>query len=103
MARLREPLLREIDGDDPLGAREPGADDRAEPDEPAPEDDARRSRLDASRVERGADPRREPAGEGRASLERRLAAHLRERDLGHHRVLGEGRRPHEVAQRLATA
>ena len=29
--------------------------------------------------------------------------HLRERDLGHDRVLGEGRRAHEMADRLAVA
>src|SRR5581483_1314628 len=31
----------------------------------------------------------------------RVAAHLREGDLRHHRVLGERRRPHEVPDRLA--
>ena len=100
VARLREPLLGEVDGDDPLGSCEPAADHGAEADEPAAEDDARRARLDLRRVERCADPGREAAGERRAAVERRLRAHLRERDLRHHGVLGERRRPHEVAQRL---
>ena len=59
--------------------------------------------LDPGRVERGADPGRETAGERRAPVERRLRAHLRERDLRHHRVLGERRGAHEVAQRLTVA
>ena len=93
----------EVDGDDPLRAGEAAADHGAEADEAAAEDDARRARLDARRVEGSADPRREPAREWRATVERRLGADLRERDLGHHRVLGEGRGAHEVAQRLAVA
>ncbi len=101
VAGALEASLREVDRDDPFGAGEPAADDGAEPDEPAAEDDARRARLDVRGVERGADPRREPAREGRAALERGLGGNLRERDLRHHRVLGEGRSAHEVADRLA--
>ena len=102
-ARLREPSLREVDRDDPLRAGEPAADHGAEADEAAAEDDARRAGLDPRRVERGADPGREPAGERGAAVERRLGADLRERDLGHHGVLGERRGAHEVPQRLAVA
>ena len=101
--RLGEPALREVDRDDPLGSRKPAADHGAKPDEAAAEDDARRARLDPRRVERGADPGREPARERRAAVERRFGADLRERDLRHHRVLREGRCAHEVAQRLAVA
>ena len=54
-------------------------------------------------VERRADPGREAARERRAAVERRLRAHLRERDLGHDGVLREGRGAHEVPQRLAAA
>ena len=43
-ARELEPVGREIDGDDALGALQPAAGDRAEPDEPGAEDDARRRR-----------------------------------------------------------
>ena len=103
VARLRETLLGEVDGDDPLGACEPAADHRAEADEAAAEDGADRAGLDARGVEGGADPGREPARERRAPFERRLRAHLRERDLGHDGVLREGRRAHEVAQRIAVA
>ena len=46
MASLREPPLGEVDGDDPVGAREPAADHGAEPDEAAAEDGAGRARLD---------------------------------------------------------
>ena len=45
VARLREPFLREVDRDDPPRAREPRADHRAEADEAAAEDGARRARL----------------------------------------------------------
>ena len=55
------------------------------------------------RVQRGADARREAARERRAPLERRLGRDLRERDLRHHRVLGERRRAHEVPHRLAAS
>ena len=85
------------------GSCEPAADHRAEAHEPAAEDDARRARLHVGGVERRADPGRKTAGERRAALERRLRRHLRERDLRHHRVLGEGGRAHEVAHRLAVA
>ena len=103
VARLREPSLGEVDRDDPLGAGEPAADHGAEADEAAAEDDARRAGLDPRRVERGADAGREAAGERCAAVERRLRADLRERDLGHHGVLRERRRAHEVPQRLAVA
>jgi hypothetical protein len=62
-----------------------------------------RPRLDLRRVQRRADPGREPAGERRAPVERCLRVHASERDLRDDRVLGEGRRAHEVPQRLAVA
>ena len=43
-ARELEPLRREVDGDDPLGALQPAAGDRAEADEAGAEDDAGRAR-----------------------------------------------------------
>ncbi len=99
--RLGQPVLREVDCDDPGGAGETAADHAAEPDEPAAEDDARRTGLDLRRVERRADAGREPAGEGRAAGERRLGIDSGERDLRDDGVLGERRGAHEVAQRLA--
>ena len=59
--------------------------------------------LDLGGSERRAEPGREAAGEQRGAVERRLGVDLRERDLRHHRVLGERRGAHEVAQRLAVA
>ncbi len=43
--RFREPLLGQVDGDDPLGAGEPAADHRSEADEAAAEDGADRAGL----------------------------------------------------------
>ena len=101
VARHPEPLLGEVDRDDPARVREPAPDDRAEADEPAAEHDAGRAGLDLGRVERRSDSGREPARERRTALERRLGRDLRQRDLREHRVLGERGRAHEVAQRLA--
>ena len=53
-------------------------------------------------VDRRAEAGRETAGEQRAGRPG-LRRDLRERDLGHHRVLGERARAHEVADRLAIA
>ena len=68
MARLGEALLREIERDDPLGAREARADHGAEADEPAAEHGHRRARLDLRRVEGGAEAGREAAGKRRAAF-----------------------------------
>ena len=102
-ARELEPLVREVDADDPLGALQAAAGDRAEADHAGAEDDARRAGLDPRGEHRRAEPGREAAREERRVLERRLGVDLRERDLRHHRVLGERRRAHEVAHRLAVA
>ncbi len=96
-AGLVEAALRKVDRDDALGAGEAAADHGTEPDEPAAEHDAGRAWLDLGRVERGADAGREPAGERRASVQRRFTVDLCQCDLGHHRVLRERRRAHEVA------
>ena len=48
-------------------------------------------------------PVESPQANRQAPVERRLGVDLRERDLGHHRVLGEGRGAHEVADLLAVA
>ncbi len=103
MPRLLEPVLREVDRDDPLRTCQPRPDHRPEPHESAAEDHARRPRLHAGGVESGPDPGREPARERGASVERSFRIDLRERDLGHHRVLRERRRAHEVPQLLPPA
>jgi hypothetical protein len=84
-------------------SRQPAADDRAETDHPGAEDDACRSGLDLRRVQRRAETGRKAAREQACVLERRLRIDLCERDLGHDGVLGEGGRPHEVADRFAVA
>ena len=70
---------------------------------PAPKTTHVEPGLDLRGVHRRADPGREPAREQARALERRLRRDLRECDLGHHGVLGERRRAHEVAHRLAVA
>jgi hypothetical protein len=100
-ARKLEPVVGEVDADDPLRALEAAARDRAEADHAGAEDDAGRAGLHFRGVHRRAEAGREAAGEEASAFERRLAGHLRERDLGHHGVLGERRGAHEVADRLA--
>jgi hypothetical protein len=56
-----------------------------------------------ARVDRRPEAGREAAGEEAGAVEGSVLAHVRERDLGHHGVLGEGRGAHEVAHRLAVA
>ena len=74
------------------------------PTRPQPEHGHRRARLDLRGEERGRRCLRgEPAGERGAASGRRLGIDLGQRDLGHHRVLREGRGAHEVAERLALA
>ena len=69
--------------------------------QPGTEDDAGRARLDRRGVHRRAEPRRQPAGEHARPVRRGLGADDSQRDLGHHRVLSERRRAHEMADRLA--
>jgi hypothetical protein len=98
-----EPLGREVDADDPLGPLQPAAGDGAEADHPGTEDGAGAARLHGGGVDRRAEAGREPAGEEAGVLEGRLRVDLRQGDLRHHRVLGEGRAAHEVADAIAVA
>src|SRR5207302_8215745 len=82
-------------------ALEAAAGNRAEADHAGAEDDAGRAGLHLRGVHRRAEAGREAAREEAGAVERRLAGHLRERYLGHHRVLGKGRGAHEVPDRLA--
>ena len=102
MQCILQAVLGQVDRDDALGTGQARANDGTEADETAAEDGDRRAALDLRRVERRADARREAAGERRTAVERRLGADLGKRDLGHHRVLGERRGAHKVAQLLAT-
>src|SRR5205823_14221578 len=99
--RLAQAIFGDVEREDSLGAREPRADHRTEPDQPAAEDRDGRSGLDLRGEEGGADSRRESARERRTTVEWSLGVDLRKRDLRHYRVLRERRRAHEVAQRLA--
>ena len=96
-----QPLLRRVHADDPLGALEPAAGHRAEADHPRAEDDAGAARLDLRAVHRRPEAGRQAAGEEAGRLERRVGRDLRERDLRHHRRLGERRAAHEVPELCA--
>src|SRR5438034_7484169 len=101
--RQLEPPRGEVDRDDPVRALQTAARDGAEPDHARAEDDAGRAGLHLRGVHRGAEPGREPTGEAARMLRRPLRADLGKRDLGHHRVLGEGGATHEVPDRLAVS
>jgi hypothetical protein len=100
-ARQLEPLVREIHAHDPRCALKAAAGDRAEAHHPGAEDNTRRAGRDVRRVDCGAEPGRETACEQAGAVERRLRIDLGERDLRHDRALREGRRAHEVTDRLA--
>ena len=93
----------EVDADDALGALQAAAGDRAEPDHSRAEDGAGAAGLHRGGVDRRPEAGREAAGEEAGVLERRLGVDLRQGDLRHHRVLGEGRAAHEVADPVAVA
>src|SRR5438477_7008603 len=99
-ARQFQPLVGEVDADDPLGALQSATRDRAETDHAGAEDDAGRAGLHPRGVDRRAEARRQAAGEEAGAVERRLLAHVRERDLGHDGVFRKSRAAHEVPDRL---
>ena len=70
-ARELEPLRRQVDAHDPLGALQAAAGDRAEPDHPGAEDDARRARAHRRPC---ASPRRGPSRARRRTGRRGRAA-----------------------------
>ena len=79
----------EVDGDDPLGARQPGALHDVEPDPAAADDGDRLAGSHPRPVERRADPGDDGAAEQRAEVERQLIGHLHEAvAMGQH-LLGE--------------
>src|SRR4029079_10945140 len=88
---------------DALRSLQAAAGHRTEADHAGAEDDAGRAGADLGRVDRGPEAGGETAGEEAGAVERGLAGDHRQRDLRHHRVLGEGRRAHEVADLLAAA
>ncbi len=97
----REPVLGQVNTDDPLGAPQATARDRSQPDHPGTEHDAGRALADAGGVHRRTQPSRQATGEQARMVGLGVGRDLRERDLRHHGVLGEGARSHEVSDRLA--
>ena len=123
VTRALEPLLGEVDRDDPLGTGEPAADDGAEPDEAAAEDDARRAGRTSAVYSaapipvarphaNGAQPSSDASGETFASaisgitvysakvdvpMKWRIGSPSRER-----RVVPSGRKPRPCWSRIAT-
>jgi len=75
--------------------------DDVEPDAPQPEDDGGRAQLHLGGVDHRADARGHAAADIADHVERGIAAHPGEGDLGHHRVVGEGRAAHVVMDRRA--
>ncbi|MDX6438457.1 MAG: S-(hydroxymethyl)glutathione dehydrogenase / alcohol dehydrogenase, partial [Gaiellaceae bacterium] len=98
-----ESLRRQVDADDPLGSLEAAAGHRAKPDHSRPKHHAGRTFFHFRGIDRRAEAGGEPAGEERGPIGRGLGGDLGQRDLRHHRVLGERAGAHEVAHRLAVA
>ena len=98
-----QPLGAHVHADDPLGALQPRAGDRAEADHARPEDGDRRALADGGGVHRRAQAGGQAAGEQAGAVQRRVGRDLGQGDLGHHGRLGERRGAHEVAHRLAAA
>ena len=92
---------RRIDDDHRAGAADPAAGEGAEADQSGAEHDAGRSGFHLGPVHRRCEAGRQPAREQADPIERRITPHLRQRDLRHDGVLGEGAGPHEVTYRLA--
>ena len=101
--RQLQPVVGQVHAHDPLGALQAAARHGAEADQAGAEHHARRALLDLGGVDRRAEPGREAAGERRRVRGRGVGADHRQRDLGHHGVLGERGRAHEVAHLLAAA
>ena len=95
---LRELALGrvEVDADDDVGPHQTQALDDVETDPAETEDHAVRARLDLRGVDHRPDAGSDAAPDVADLVERRVLAHLRQRNLGQHRVVGEGRRPHVV-------
>ena len=101
--RQIELLSLEVDRDDRRGASQGRALHDVQADAPAAEDDHGAAGLDPGGVEDGADTRDDAAGEQRRRCHRDVV--VDRHDLGgvHDDLLGEGGRPHAMADRLAFA
>ena len=91
----------DVDADDPVRADQLGALDDVEADAAEPEHDDVGARLDLGRLDDRADPGGDAAADVAAGLERRVLADLRDRDLGQHGEVREGRAAHVMEDGLA--
>ena len=103
-AELAAPFLAvgiDVDADDPVRADQLRALDDVEADPAEPEHDDVGAQLDLGGVDHRADAGRHAAADVAAGLERRVLADLRDRDLGQHGEVREGRAAHVMEDRLA--
>ena len=91
----------EVDADDHVGAGEPQPLDDVETDAAQPEHHAFGAGLHLGGVEDGADAGGDAAADVADLVEGSVFANLRDRDLGQHREIREGRGAHVVVQLLA--
>ena len=93
----------EVDADDLVGARHPGALDDVETDATEPEHRDIGAGPDLRGVDHGADAGGDAAADIADLVEGRVLAHLGERDLRQHGEIGEGRAAHVVEDLAAVA
>ena len=93
----------EVDADDLVGADHARALDHVEADAAEPEHDDIGARPDFRGVDDGADAGRDAAADVADLVERRVLAHLGERDLGQHGEVREGRAAHVMEHLAAVA
>jgi hypothetical protein len=91
----------EVDADDHVGAGQARALDHVEADAAEAEHHDVGAGLDLGGVDHRADAGGDAAADVADLVERRVLADLRQRDLGHHGVVGEGRGAHVVVHGLA--
>ena len=90
-----------VDADDHVRANQLKPLNHVEADAAEAEDDGIRARLDLGRVDHGADAGRHAAADIADRVEGRVFPDLGKGDLGHDRVIGEGRGAHIVEDLLA--
>src|SRR5262249_43484676 len=100
---LRESLLAGVDihADDHVRTRHARALNHIQPDTAETEYNDIGARLDLGGIDHRADTRCYATPDVAHLVEGRVLADLRERNLGHHRVVGESRRTHVVMELLA--
>ena len=91
----------DVDADDHVGADHAAALHDIEADAAEAEHDDPGAGLDLGRVDDRADPGGDAAADVADLVERRVLADFRDRDLGQHGEIGEGRGAHIVVEHLA--